>query len=422
LFSDFQTGFRDFDPNVLLYIMDNQHPPELKNSRLSWVFFALNSKPTSMRQALGRRTGELDPVVIVENPVSVRLSLSIQGLQQRNEPLAQNPQIRLYRPLHLPERIPGFGGIMRCWNRRLLQSDLIRLIPEPASRIVCYDSPYQHFFAGKLGEKIGIYLAVDDRTLTVCGDEIRGEQEAEKQLLSKVDMIICVSRPLADVLRKRMPEDRNIPIHVLPNGYNERLFDPCRSWPEPGILLSLPRPRILVAGHVSERIDWDGIREAARVRPEWTWLFVGPADQGLREKIEALGRNSGKGNSRRPGFFFHPPVPVSEVPAWIAHCDACAVPYRLNPFTLASSPLKGIECLAMGAPVLSTRIPSLQKYGPAVQWVEEGDGASYAQALDALAGEKDNPSAAEKRRTVVAGDTWAERLTEFRKLVFAENH
>ncbi len=404
-----------------MHRMNVQNPPEFKNSRVSWVFFAMSSKPTSMRQALGLRIGEVEPVVIVENAVSLRRSLRIPGLQHRSEQISQKPQVWRYRPLHLPERIPALGAAMKHWNRRLLQSDLTRLMPASASRIVCYDSPYQHFFAGKLGEKIRIYLAIDDRTLTVWGDEIRGEREDEERLLDKMDMVVCVSRTLADALEERIPGNRKIPIHVLPNGYNERLFNPGRDWPEPGVLLSLPRPRILVTGHISERIDWDGIREAAKIRPQWTWVFVGPADRGLREKIETMDKNSGKADCRRHNFFYHSSVPVSEIPAWIAHCDAGAVPYRLNSFTLASSPLKGIEYLAMGAPVLSTRIPSLQRYGPAIQWVEEGDGESYAQALDALAGEMDNPSGAEKRRAAVARDTWSQRLMEFRKLVFAGN-
>jgi len=373
-----------------------------------------------MREALGKRIGELEPVVIIESPVSLRRSFRIPGLQQRSEQISQKPQVWRYRPLHLPERIPVLGAAMKHWNRWLLQSDLTRLMPASASRIVCYDSPYQHFFAGKLGERIRIYLAIDDRTLTVWGDEIRGERKDEERLLDKIDMVVCVSRPLADALQKRIPGNRKIPIHVLQNGYDERLFNPGRDWPEPGVLLSLPRPRILVTGHISERIDWDGIREAAKIRPQWTWVFIGPADRGFREKIETMGCSLGKANSQRRGFFYHSSVPVSEIPAWIAHCDACAVPYRLNSFTLASSPLKGIEYLAMGAPVLSTRIPSLQRYGSAIRWVEEGDGESYALALDALAGEKDNASGAEKRRAAVAEDTWAQRLIEFRKLVFAE--
>jgi glycosyltransferase involved in cell wall biosynthesis len=395
-----------------------QHTIDPTSSHVSWIFFALNSKPTSLRQVLGRRTGESEPVVIVENPVSVLRSRSIPNLKQRIEALSDSATTWRYHPLHLPEGIAGIAQIVRYWNRRLLQSELDRLTPAASSRIVCYDSPSQYRLVKKLQEHISIYLAVDDRTLTVEGEPIPGELEAERQLLGKIDKVICVSESLAETLRSRIPGDRNIPVHVLPNGYDERLFDPGRIRPEPQILSGIPRPRILVTGHVSERIDWDGIERAARARPEWAWLFVGPADQGIPQKIDSLNKRLKADNSGHAGLFCCPPVPILEVPALIAHCDVCAIPYRLNPFTLASSPLKGSESLAMGAPILSTRIPSLKQYDRVIQWVEEGNGQSYANALDTLAGQKKNPAEIEKRRAAVAGDTWAELLVKFRKMVF----
>jgi hypothetical protein len=397
-------------------------PLMTKNLPVSWIFFALKSKPTSMRQALGERTGEIEPVVIVESPVSLIRSFSIPSLKQRKAPISKRADTWRYHPLHLPERIPGAHRIMRYWNRRLLQAEISRLAPASALRIVCYDSPSQHHLIGRLKEQISVYLAVDDRTLTVRGEPIRGELEDEKKLLGKIDKVICVSDPLADSLKKRLPGNRSVPIHVLSNGYDERLFDPCRDWSEPQILAGIPKPRILVAGHISERIDWDGILDAARARPEWAWIFVGPADPGLGKKIAALCRYpAAAGRARFPRIYAYPPVPVSEVPALIAHSDVCAVPYRLNPFTLASSPLKGIEYLAMGAPVLSTCIPSLQRYGQAIQWVEAGNGKSYAEALDRLVGEKADPAGIPERRAAVAGDSWATRLMEFRKIIFDEH-
>jgi glycosyltransferase involved in cell wall biosynthesis len=389
-------------------------------ARSSWIFFALNSKPTSMRRALSERIAESEPTVIIENPISMVRSRSIPSLHRRKEPLAGDTDSWKYHPLHFPERIAGLAPIIKSWNRRLLRFDISRLSPDSGLRIVCYDSPSQYHIAGKLKEHISVYLAVDDRTLTVWGEPIRGELEDEKRLLARVDKVICVSEPLAETLKRRLPKDRRIPIYVLSNGFDERLFDPRHSHPEPQILANIPKPRILITGHISERIDWSGILNAAKARPKWNWVFVGPADLGLREKIGGLNESLNEdGQSHRRRFHFFPQVPVSEVPSLIAHCDLCAVPYRLNPFTLASSPLKGIEYLAMGAPVLSTRIPSLMQYDRAIHWVEEGNGESYAQALDRLAGEMNNPAGIQARRAAVAGDAWADRLREFRNMVLS---
>jgi hypothetical protein len=128
----------------------------------------------------------------------------------------------------------------------------------------------------------------------------------------------------------------------------------------------------------------------------------------MREKISALGRSN----------FYHPPVPVEQVPAWIKHCNACAVPYRLNPFTMASSPLKAVEYLAMGATVLSTRITSLESYDGAIEWVKEGDGESYVKALDKLLIQRRSNESIIFRQKTLAKDSWSVRVKQFREIVF----
>jgi len=375
-----------------------------------WLFFADENRPMSMRMVLGMRLAETDPVVIIESPVSVRRTLRIPGFEKRVSRILQTAAGWHYHPLHFPEGIPSFSAAVRRLNRLLIQRELDRLTPACGKRIACYDSPSQYHLAGKLREHRSIYLAVDDRTLTVWGEPISGELEAERRLLAKVDSAICVSEFLAERLKERMPPGRNIPIHVLPNGYNERLFAADRKWDAPAVLTNLSGLRILVAGHISERIDWDGIFAAARLRPEWTWLFVGPADPGLPEKIESFNSEI----AGRQQLVWKAPVPLEQMPAFISNCDACAVPYRLNSFTTASSPLKGIECLAMGAPVLSTRIPALLRYGSAIQWVEQGNGESYARALDAVTAGQRNPAAAIARRMAVSGDSHQARTRQFR--------
>ncbi len=373
-----------------------------------WIFFAIDSKPTSMRRAIAERLAAYEQVLIVDRPVSLIREPKSAPFRTRLRPLSSGRQAWHYRPLHSPERLPGLGRISRMLNERRLCKELDQALPDVPVRRVCFDSPSQHGLVGRLRETLSIYLAVDDRTVKVTGEPIRGEQDAERKLLAKIDLVICVSETLADTLRSRSPSSAKPPIVVLPNSYDERIFAPEPDTEEPAALHNVARPRILIAGHISERIDWAGLEAAARLRPEWTWVFVGPADPGIQATI--LLKVAGKGS-------WHPPIPVTEIPRWIEHCDACAVPYQLNPFTQASFPLKMIECLAMGAPVLSTKVPSLQKYDGVVAWVEEGEGESYALALDRLIAEARRPEAAEARRAAVRHDSWAYRLDQFKDLI-----
>jgi glycosyltransferase involved in cell wall biosynthesis len=386
--------------------MDNLKGIHHEDCSLSWVFFAAHDKRSDPRRALAERLGEVYPVLVVKQVISAIRQPGLMKLNKRF--LFMGTQVIGYAPFHIPERIPFLGKVMRLLNRRQLANEVHQLLGHPPT-MICYDSPTQHHLVGKLGERLSLYLAVDDLTLKVTGEPITGEVEAERKILSKADLVVCVSETLAEVLRRRAPAEKMVPIYVLANGFDERLFTPAVNHPEPADLHAIPRPRILVAGHISERIDWDGIMSASRQRPQWTWIFIGPADSGMDEKISGCLGNLG---------LLHLPVSLNEIPAWINHCDVCAVPYRLNIFTQASHPLKAIEYLAMGAPVLSTRIPSLDSVGEVVEWVEEGDGRSYGTALDRLMAKRDDPEAVEKRREAVRGDSWQIRAQQFRNIVF----
>jgi hypothetical protein len=116
-------------------------------------------------------------------------------------------------------------------------------------------------------------------------------------------------------------------------------------------------------------------------------------------------------------MFLYPPIPYEAVPGWIKHCEVCAIPYRINDFTRASSPLKAIEYLGAGAPAISTEIPSLLAFGDAIGWAREGDGMSYAIALDALAKEGRSATAVERRRSAVRHESWCYKARRFCELL-----
>jgi len=375
------------------------------HSAVSWVFFALKANASCIRRTVAERLSEKDSVLIIDGFISGLRQPTSFRLGERFS--AKTVSLTSYFHFHTPERIPFARPLLTSLNRRRLVSEIKELLGHSPT-VVCYDSPTQFHLVGSFGEKVSVYVAVDDRTVTVTGHPIKGELEAEKKLLSKVDLVVCVSEPLADAIHYRIPNQRKVPVHVLPNGYNARVFDPTPLWPEPEDLKPLPRPRLLVVGHISDRIDWEGIREASRMRPEWTWVFVGPPDPGIQERIfHDLGSQG----------FWHPPVPLEEVPAWIQNCDVCAVPYRLNRFTLASSPLKAIEYLAMGSPVLSTRIPALQPYGDVIHWVDESCGNSYALGLDKAFEEKKDSGRMKARWMAVSNDSWARKAETFKEFV-----
>ena len=374
----------------------------------TWIIFDGSEHPNSIHSLIARRVSEFEPVVIVNRAVSVLRDWKLPPFDKRCIHVGEEEDIWFYRPLHYPERFPAIGRIVRSLNGYNLQREVNRLVPKEKRKIVCYDSPKWHQVAGKMGEFIRVYLATDDFTVTITGEPIEGEIEAERKLLSQIDLVICVSETLAKRLAERRAL-RNYPsIHILPNCFNERIFDPDRSWLEPDELRGIARPRVLVAGYITERIDWNGLGIASRLRPHWNWVFRGPAEKEMEEKIvNTLGSR---------GFYF-PPISAKDMPAWIKYCDACAVPYRLSSFTLASCPIKAYEYLAMGAAVLSTRVPSLGVFDRVIEWDFEGDGASYAGALDSIEKTSGDYELEAVRRASVAGDSLGLRVEKIREII-----
>jgi glycosyltransferase involved in cell wall biosynthesis len=383
------------------------------SGRAQWIVFAANARPSFTQRALASRLAPHAPVILVIEALSLMRSGRLKPFADRIACRSDLPLLREYHPIHYPERVPALGPMLKAHGARRLRRELGVLLAQfgEAPRIVCYDSPSQYPLAGTLGEAISVYLAIDDRTVTVRGESIAGELEAERRLLARVDRVVCVSEALAETLRARACERADLRIDVLANGYDEMLFDPQRVWAEPVPLRAVRRPRVLVAGHVSERIDWDGIAAAARLRPDYAWVFVGPADEGMAERIGAISASSGA------AMLLFAPVAHEDIPAWVAHCEVCAVPYRLNSFTRASSPLKAIEYLGASAPVIATEIPSLRAYKDVIFWIREGDGASYADALDAARDTATVADAATKRHAAVKDVSWSHQARKFNDLI-----
>lgn len=91
-----------------------------------------------------------------------------------------------------------------------------------------------------------------------------------------------------------------------------------------------------------------------------------------------------------------------EIPAYVAHCDVCLMPYRRMAYTDYIYPMKLHEYLAAGRPVLATPIPSLEDFTAVIRLEATAEGwrAGLADALSSPA----NTAEVQARRRAVAAD------------------
>jgi glycosyltransferase involved in cell wall biosynthesis len=79
------------------------------------------------------------------------------------------------------------------------------------------------------------------------------------------------------------------------------------------------------------------------------------------------------------------PTPVEEIPARLEAADLGVVPTRRDDFTELLLPVKLLEYVHMGLPVVASRLPVIERYfGDDVLLAEPGDPASFAAAIEGV--------------------------------------
>jgi glycosyltransferase involved in cell wall biosynthesis len=295
--------------------------------------------------------------------------------------------LTVYTPYLLPEK-QGWGRWTRAVNAERLRRELRRLT-RGYERVVClYDSFKQLPLVGSLGEAVSAYYLYDDFAVDLTGREHGGhDAEAERRMLAAVDRVFPVSERLCEYARQH-----NAHVHYLPNAFNGDLFRPSGDTPanDPAFtpdnlsahLSRARRPVIGSAGVISGRVDLVGLLKTAEERPEWDFRLLGQISRSLSRELEQTGRSPDllERLLALPNVEHLPARPIREVPAVVAGFDVGLVPYCLNRFTLASSPLKVYEYYAMGVPVVATQIPEVVRFDPGIETVTEGQ--SYAAAIE----------------------------------------
>jgi glycosyltransferase involved in cell wall biosynthesis len=256
-------------------------------------------------------------------------------------------------------------------------------------------TPHSADFAGTVGEQLVVYECVDE--FSAAKGLVRPQTIAalERDLLRKADVVIVTAPALLESKRALARE-----IHLVPNGVEIEHFARA-SRPEtdvPPELARLPRPVIGFIGWIQYWVDFDLIAFAARARPEWSFVLIGPTEPLARvDRVRQLSNVHFLGRK-----------PYAQVPAYVAGFDVCMNPYILDGVAESTNPLKVYEYLASGKPVVSVDMPAAREFGDCILLARDGE--EFVRALEqALAGAGD-PIATARRQAAVAGHSWLGRF------------
>lgn len=219
---------------------------------------------------------------------------------------------------------------------------------------------------------------------------------AENQLLRSADLVLATSTETAKDFATRV--DR--PIQVLGNGVDWAQFD-VASAAESGELSGIPHPRIGYVGAINQKIDFALLLHLAKRRPDWNLVLVGAVGSvmdGDAQLLEEL--------RRCPNVHFKGSVDQSRVKAVLRDLDVGLVCYRKLDWTLAGYPLKMLEYLAAGLPVVTADLPAVREFTAEVAIAHaEPDWEAHIEA--AVAGR--GAGSAESRRRAARENSWDKR-------------
>jgi glycosyltransferase involved in cell wall biosynthesis len=217
--------------------------------------------------------------------------------------------------------------------------------------------------------------------------------------LTIADRRYAVSQPL-----RAWVEEQGLPCAFIPHGFDPALLPPQRP-PRPRSFATLTRPVLLYAGRIDGRLDTTALARLVSHPACGTLVLMGPVSPRLPP--EELAKLRGL-----PNALVAEPVGRRELPAYLDHADVLVLPYRGDEWGRFGLPLKLMESLAFGPPVIGSGYVTLADFPPPlVYFAPDGDlGKALERALAEPA------TARTARRDYALGETWARRAEDVRAL------
>jgi glycosyltransferase involved in cell wall biosynthesis len=234
---------------------------------------------------------------------------------------------------------------------------------------------------------------------------------AERWTYRQCDVLVCVSRPLAEAVIRNMGIDRK-KVLVIPNAVDADMFDPGKTRTR-RLFTSFT---IGFVGHLYawQRLDLliEALAELAAERLTYNLVVVG--DGPMRPVWEDLAYSIGLGDQLR----FTGSVPWQEVPSYIAGFDLAYMgQVRLSIGDMYLSPLKLYEYAAMARPVVASAFDDAQQLivdGESGYLFTPGSKEDLKRALRRAYCERERWAAmgARARKAVLERHNWAARVRQ----------
>jgi teichuronic acid biosynthesis glycosyltransferase TuaH len=255
---------------------------------------------------------------------------------------------------------------------------------------------------GACRERVSVYWAKDDFVggAALFGESARLLDVRERRVAAAADLVVAAN-PLVAATWQR----RGLNPVLIPFGTDTAAYERVDEAPPPADV-SLPAPVAGFVGRLNSRTDL-ALLEAIAAGGQ-SLLLVGPKDPGFEpERLAAL--------LARPNVRWVGPKPFEVLPSYLKVIDVGLVPYRDSAFNRGSFPLKTLEYLAAGRPVVATDLPATRwlQGDPETPLICIADGpADFAGQARRLGAAPRTAQAMASRRKFASEHSWANRAMQ----------
>jgi len=382
---------------------------------MNFVFVSLqriNTDRDSTSTSLAKELAKNHQVLYVNSPIDRKTLHSsdtdqytkdhIAAIKSKAEPLTQTSKnLWVLNPVHMLESInwipftPIFSVFNKMNNARFakdIQAAIKKLKFDKFILVNDKDIFRSFYLKEMLKPEKYVYL---DRDYTIGTDYWRRHGvKLEPLLMQKSDVVVCNSHDFT-----RRAKQYNPHSYYIGNGFNVAQYLKKEGSPEPADLAHIPGPRIgYVGALITLRLDLQLLIDLAKSRPGWSFVFIGWEDEDFAQSEL----------HNMPNVFFLGRKHTQEVPAYIEHFNVCLNPQIVNEITIGNFPLKVVEYLALGKPVVATATNTMKEVFSEDTYLAEDKNTYLTQIEKALT--ENNPARQQERITFAKSFTW-EKVT-----------
>ena len=311
-------------------VPDSDRPTLLCFSHLRWDF--VFQRP----QHLMSRFADDMTVVYWEEPVDIGED---ETPMLRVRAAEENANVRIVVP-HLPQGLDEE-------SREAALKRLLDAYSAGLSRpiVAWYYTPMMLPFSRDLDASVVVFDAMDE--LSKFKFAPAKLLELEQELIDRADLVFTGGSSLYEAKK-----DRHDSVHLFPSSVDRTHFAKARANHfDPADQEDLNRPRLGFYGVLDERFDVELLDRVAGMRPDWSFVMVGPVvkiapeDLPKRRNIHYLGSKK-----------------YEQLPAYLSGWDVALMPFAMNESTQFISPTKTPEYLTGGKPVVSTPVRDVVRH------------------------------------------------------------